>query len=98
MSIHIVRTKEEGGRHRRKQAPAWAPAVTFAALCMFFSNGATPQTTTEGQTKAVVTATTAFLKSLNPSQREKVQFPFTRKKRAQPQGSREATRAEVPRC
>jgi hypothetical protein len=36
----------------------------------------------EGQTKVVVDATTAFLKLLNDDQRKKVQFPFTREKRA----------------
>ena len=61
---------------------AWAPSVTFAALSIYFATAATPQTTTEGQTKVIVTAMTAFLNSLSPSQREKVQFPFTPQKTA----------------
>jgi hypothetical protein len=62
--------------------PALAPALTFAALCMYFAVGATPQTTTDGQTKAIVTATTAFVNSLSTAQREKVQFLFTPQKTA----------------
>ncbi len=61
---------------------AWAPAIAFAALCMYFAAGATPQTTTGGQTKAIVTATTAFLTTLSTAEREKVHFPFTPQKTA----------------
>ena len=60
----------------------WAPACTVAALCVYFASGAMLQTTTAGQTKAVVTATTAFLNSLSAAQREKVLFPFTPQKTA----------------
>jgi Protein of unknown function (DUF3500) len=56
--------------------------LAFAAFCMLFSSGATPQTTNAGQTKAIVTVASAFLSSLSTDQREKVLFPFTPQKTA----------------
>jgi hypothetical protein len=61
---------------------SWAPALALAASCAYFATGAKPQTTTAGQTKAIVVATTAFLDSLTTAQREKVQFRFTPQKKA----------------
>jgi hypothetical protein len=61
---------------------SWVPVVIFAAVCMYFAAGAAPQITPDGQTGAMVTATMAFLNSLTPAQREKVQFPFTPQKTA----------------
>lgn len=52
-------------------------ALTFAILCLYFASKATPQATTSAQTRAVVTAATAFLNSLTPAQKEKLEFPFT---------------------
>jgi Protein of unknown function (DUF3500) len=57
-------------------------ALIIVALCGYFVSGATPQSTTDGQTHAIVAATTAFLNSLSAVQREKVQFPFTPPKTA----------------
>lgn len=61
---------------------AWAPVLTVAVLCLYFSARATPQTTTAGQTKAIIAATTTFLNSLSAAQREKIQFSFTPQKTA----------------
>ena len=47
---------------------------------MFCSTGASPQATADGETKAIVAATTAFVNSLSAAQREKIQFPFTPEK------------------
>ena len=46
------------------------------------SVGATAKAITDAQTRAVVTATTAFLNSLSADQRTKVQFPFRAQKAA----------------
>ncbi|HTB13074.1 MAG TPA: DUF3500 domain-containing protein [Bryobacteraceae bacterium] len=51
-------------------------ALAVVGFCMYFAAKAAPQTATDGQTKVIVTATTAFLNSLSAAQREKVQFPF----------------------
>jgi hypothetical protein len=65
---------------KRVILPAWV-RVTVAAVCLCFATRALPQGTA-GETKAVVTATTAWLNSLSAAQREKVQFPFTPQKTA----------------
>jgi hypothetical protein len=49
---------------------ACAPALTVATFCVYFATGAMPNHDS-GQTKAVVTATMAFLNSLRAAQREK---------------------------
>lgn len=61
---------------------AWVPALTLVALGQYFATRAMPQTAADSQTKAIVTAATAFLKSLDASEREKVQFTFTPQKTA----------------
>jgi len=61
---------------------ASGPVLAFAVLCGYFVPRATTQTTTAAQTRAVVTATTTFLNSLDATQRQKVQFPFTPQKTA----------------
>jgi hypothetical protein len=60
---------------------AGVPVLIGGALCVYFSAAATPQTTGT-QTQAVVTATTVFLNSLTPDQRQKILFPFTPQKSA----------------
>jgi Protein of unknown function (DUF3500) len=60
---------------------AAGPVLIAAALCMYFSAAATPQTTA-AQTQGIVTATTAFLNSLTSDQRQKILFPFTPQKSA----------------
>jgi hypothetical protein len=57
-------------------------ALALTALGIYFVPWATTQTTSEAQTQAVVTATTAFLNTLNPDQRQKVLFVFTPQKTA----------------
>jgi hypothetical protein len=61
---------------------AWVPALALVAFCMYSATAASPQGTAANQTKSIVTATTAFLNSLSPAQREKVQFSFTPEKTA----------------
>src|SRR5258708_36425771 len=61
---------------------ACVPALAIAGFCMYFARNAAPQRATYGETKAIVTATTAFLNSLSAVQREKVQFPFVPEKTA----------------
>jgi hypothetical protein len=61
---------------------ACVPALAIAGFCMYFAAKGAPQTAVDGQTKAIVTATTAFLNSLSAVQREKVQFPFVPEKTA----------------
>ena len=61
----------------RVKALAWSPAIVVAVSCLYFAAGAMPQAPIADQTKAVVSATTAFLDSLHTDQRGKVQFPFT---------------------
>src|SRR5580704_224573 len=60
---------------------AWAPALTLVA-CLYFATAASPQGAAASQTKSVVAATTTFLNSLRPAQREKIQFPFVADKTA----------------
>jgi hypothetical protein len=60
---------------------AGVPVLTGAALCVYLSAAAAPQTTA-AQTQSVVGATTAFLNSLTSDQREKILFPFTPQKSA----------------
>jgi hypothetical protein len=74
---------------------ATAPSLTLAAWCIYFATSVVPQTTIDVQSKTVVSATTGFLNSLSPAQREKVQFPFTPQKTATPRSSGEAPRGEV---
>src|SRR5580700_11417473 len=58
--------------------PALASVVSF----LYFATEALPQGTAANQTKSIVTATTAFLNSLSPEQREKILFPFVLEKTA----------------
>ncbi len=66
----------------RVKALAWSPAIVIAAVCLYFASQAMPQAPAAAQTRAIVSAATAFLDSLSPAQREKVQFPFTPQKTA----------------
>lgn len=64
-------------------------ALIFLALVAWFGMGrgafgAGGDSAAETQTKAVVNATTAFLKTLTADQRQKVQFPFTAEKTSKP--------------
>src|SRR5579875_2527202 len=59
---------------------ASASALICVTASGFFSQG--KDTKAANQTQAIVTATTAFLNSLNAEQRQKVQFPFTPQKTA----------------
>jgi hypothetical protein len=70
------------GRMRQITIFNRVPALALVALCLYFATAASPQGTAANQTKSVVTATAAFLNSLNPEQREKIQFPFTPEKTA----------------
>jgi Protein of unknown function (DUF3500) len=60
-------------------------ASVSALLCVTgfgFFNQAKDTSTATSQTQAIVTATSAFLRSLSVDQRQKVQFPFTPQKTA----------------
>ena len=61
---------------------ASVPALALAAFSVYFATAAPPQDTAANQTKSIVSATTAFLNSLSPTQREKIQFPFIPEKTA----------------
>jgi hypothetical protein len=58
------------------KAKLLASIATVIALCVCLAPWAVPQTSSVGETKAVVDATAAFLNSLSADQRQKVQFPF----------------------
>jgi hypothetical protein len=71
------------------------PALTIVALFVYLglagsASGAPTKGTINVQTRAVVSATTAFLNSLSAEKRNKVQFPFIRRKRLPPLVLREA--------
>jgi hypothetical protein len=58
------------------------PALALVVSFLYFATEALPQGTAANQTKSIVTATTAFLNSLSPEQREKILFPFVPEKTA----------------
>ena len=63
--------------------------AVIAGIAVGFSSirggmGVAATTTAQEQTEAVVKATTAFLDTLTPSQRQRVDFPFTPEKASQP--------------
>jgi hypothetical protein len=60
----------------------WFPALAVFAISTYFATTASSQSTPASQTKAVVTATSAFLNSLSAEQREKLLFPFSAEKTA----------------
>jgi Protein of unknown function (DUF3500) len=58
------------------------PALALVVSFLYFATEALPQGTAANQTNSIVTATTAFLNSLSPEQREKILFPFVLEKTA----------------
>jgi hypothetical protein len=58
------------------------PALALVISFLYFATEALPQGTAANQTKSIVNATTTFLNSLSPEQREKILFPFVPEKTA----------------
>jgi hypothetical protein len=67
---------------RMKKLVLLSLAPVLAVVCGYFvatadTSGAAPKRTKNAEMQAIVAATSDFLNSLGPAQREKVQFPFT---------------------
>jgi Protein of unknown function (DUF3500) len=72
---------------RMKKLVLLSLAPVLAVVCGYFvatadTSGAAPKRTKNAEMQAIEAATSDFLNSLGPAQREKVQFPFTAQKTA----------------
>lgn len=74
----------------------WFPALAVFAISTYFATTASSQITPATQTKAVVTATSAFLNSLSAEQCEKLLFPFTAEETATAANRENGRRARTP--